>query len=312
MKANFLKIEKPCEEKWENMTPNEKGSFCDLCSKNVIDFTKLNQVEISNILSKSKGKICARVTSQQLKMPFHDSKKTIEFNFPFKNAAAGIMLTSTILGCQNINANEIKIETKQVVQNESQKNESRKPESKPNHSSSDNFTTFKGIVISEKSGKPIENAEITLVTIQKQITVHSLKDGTFSMEIPTELIDDDNVIRVTYDEIIKPNESEDRFYGYESSDYILNNLQLKSNYIIIAKDLYLYLGGIRAYPIDYKPVVLVNGKEITYKEFQKAQEGKKSTCDIKNKDYMYFNSKEAIAIFGYRAKDGLYILTDKK
>ncbi len=312
MKANFLKIDKPCEEKWENMTPNAKGNFCDLCSKNVIDFTQLNSIEISKILSKSKGRTCARVTSDQLRMPLLDSKKTTEFNFPFKNVAAGIMITSTVLGCQNINANEIKIETKQVVQNDSQKTESQKTESKPNPSSSDNFITFKGIVISEKTGKPIENAEITLVTINKQIIVHSLEDGTFSMKIPTELIDDDNVFRVSYDNYVKNNEREDRFYGYESSDYILNKLQLKSNYKIKAKDLHLYLGGISAYPIDYKPIVLVNGKEITYKEFQKAQEGKKSSCDVKNKDYMYFNSKEAIAIFGYRAKDGLFILTDKK
>ena len=222
------------------------------------------------------------------------------------------MITSTLIGCQNINANEIKIGTEQVVQNESQKNESQKPETKPNLSSSNNITTFKGIVVSEKTGKPIENAEIKLVTIHKQIIVHSLKDGTFSMEIPTELIDDDNVIRVSYDNFVKNNDREDRFYGYNSSDYILNKLQLKSNYKIKAKDLEIYLGGISAYPIDYKPVVLVNGKEITYKEFQKAQEGKKSSCDVNNKDYMYFNSKEAIAIFGYRAKDGLFILTDKK
>ena len=62
MKSKFLKLNKACSEQWENMTPNEKGSFCDVCSKNVIDFTQLSTREISEKIKNSKGEICARLT----------------------------------------------------------------------------------------------------------------------------------------------------------------------------------------------------------------------------------------------------------
>lgn len=313
MKANFLKIDTPCEEKWENMKPNKTGSFCDLCSKNVIDFTQLSSTEISIILSKSNGKICARITNDQLKTPLLNAKIPREFNFPFKNVAAGIMLTSALIGCQNTTMGEVKIETELIASNTIlNTSESQKAVAKPEKKTSLNFTTFKGIITAEKTGKSIENAEITLVTIHKQIKTYSLKDGSFSMEIPNELIDDDNVFRVTYEEVVRTEEENNRSHGYESADYILNKLQIKSNYKIKAKDLVLYLGGIGSYSEDYNPVVLVNGKEISYREFQKAQRGKKSTCDLNNKEYLFFESKEAIAIFGHKAKDGLYIITDKK
>jgi hypothetical protein len=312
MKANFLKIEKPCEEKWENMTPNDKGNFCDLCSKNVIDFTQLSQIEISKILSKSKGKICARVTSDQLKMPLIDTKPTHEFNFPFKNVAAGIMIASTLIGCQNTTKGKVSVETEQIASTNSLNQlENKKTKTKPEQPTAPNVTTFKGKVTSEKTGKPIENAEIIFAHAQKQFRKYTAFDGTFSMEIPNELIDDDNVVRVLYWNAKKTEEKESQF-GYQGADYILTKSELKSDFNIKATKLEIYLGGIIGYPADYSPIVLVNGKETSYKEFQKAQEGKKSTCDINNKDFLFFESKEAIAIYGQRAKDGLYIITDKK
>ncbi len=69
MKNTFLKISKPCQERWENMIPTEKGSFCAVCSKNVIDFTRLSTEEISAKMNASKRGLCARATPTQLKMP---------------------------------------------------------------------------------------------------------------------------------------------------------------------------------------------------------------------------------------------------
>ncbi|MGQ7947736.1 hypothetical protein [Flavobacterium sp. WC2509] len=39
MKNKFLKLDNPCSEKWKDMKPKDKGNYCDLCSKKVIDFT---------------------------------------------------------------------------------------------------------------------------------------------------------------------------------------------------------------------------------------------------------------------------------
>ena len=51
----FVSIPEPCHEKWDEMTPNEKGVFCVLCSKTVVDFTKLSDNEVKNYLFSHSG-----------------------------------------------------------------------------------------------------------------------------------------------------------------------------------------------------------------------------------------------------------------
>ena len=62
-----ISIPKPCHEDWNQMTPNEKGSFCDKCCKTVIDFTNKSAEEIKNTLLAENGKkVCGRFMSDQL------------------------------------------------------------------------------------------------------------------------------------------------------------------------------------------------------------------------------------------------------
>ena len=42
----MFKIKDPCSEDWSSMTPEEKGKFCDKCSKTVHDFTEKSDQEI--------------------------------------------------------------------------------------------------------------------------------------------------------------------------------------------------------------------------------------------------------------------------
>lgn len=63
-----IEINKPCHENWDAMTPNEKGAFCKVCTKNVIDFSKQTLDEIKDffsILPKS-NKVCGRFKESQL------------------------------------------------------------------------------------------------------------------------------------------------------------------------------------------------------------------------------------------------------
>ncbi|WP_241330424.1 hypothetical protein [Chryseobacterium arthrosphaerae] len=45
---NKIETQNPCSERWEDMRGFPTGKFCDVCSKNVIDFTKKLMKKSSN------------------------------------------------------------------------------------------------------------------------------------------------------------------------------------------------------------------------------------------------------------------------
>lgn len=60
-----ITIPKPCHENWDNMTPDEKGKFCSVCSKTVHDFTSFSDEELINTFDFNKN-ICGRFREDQL------------------------------------------------------------------------------------------------------------------------------------------------------------------------------------------------------------------------------------------------------
>lgn len=61
-----LSISKPCSEKWNEMTPTEKGRFCSVCERNLIDFTDFSDDELLRFVKNNDDKICGRFTKNQL------------------------------------------------------------------------------------------------------------------------------------------------------------------------------------------------------------------------------------------------------
>lgn len=318
MKIKYLQINKPCKENWENMKDTGNGKFCELCSKNVIDFSGLSQIEITNTLKFSKD-VCAKITIQQAKEPLINTSVQYDFNFPYSRniVAASLAVSTTLVSCQDSKNNEIPIQTNTSLQidlNSKEQNNTKLNKSNELNSIKDKSVSesiFTGKIYSEKKSVPVKNAKVMLVTTYKIFTTYSLNDGSFILKIPTELIDDENVIRVTYYNIEVTEKPDDHFYGFENADFILSKSEMENDYTIKAKPIILTLGGIGFYEENINPIVLENGAEIKYSEFAKALAGKKSSCLLENKEYLYFESKEAMAIYGKKAKDGLYILTPK-
>ncbi|MCW3169602.1 hypothetical protein OMO38_13835 [Chryseobacterium sp. 09-1422] len=82
-------IPKPCHENWEAMTPNEKGRFCQLCSKNVRDFTNSSDMEIIEDLS-GESDTCGNFRVDQL-------NRNLSYSFVnslLTKFAVGFILTS--------------------------------------------------------------------------------------------------------------------------------------------------------------------------------------------------------------------------
>lgn len=78
MKDQFsLEIKTPCQEKFENFKKTKNGGFCDSCSKEVKDFTKMTSLEIVEYFKKNSNKnTCGQFFNNQLKIyPQKPSKK---------------------------------------------------------------------------------------------------------------------------------------------------------------------------------------------------------------------------------------------
>ena len=62
-----ISINKPCQENWAEMTPDQQGAFCGKCLKTVIDFSTKSLSEIKDFFSAiQEQKVCGRFETEQL------------------------------------------------------------------------------------------------------------------------------------------------------------------------------------------------------------------------------------------------------
>lgn len=91
-----LTVPKPCHENWNEMTPNEKGRFCNQCSKTVIDFSKMSDRAIVQLIETSTSKICGHFCSNQLSRPLenYQIRRILSF-YPLPQLLSGLLLLGT-------------------------------------------------------------------------------------------------------------------------------------------------------------------------------------------------------------------------
>lgn len=66
-KSLQISVKKPCSENFANFKKTEQGGFCQSCQKEVIDFTRLSDLEIVHYFKSENGRICGRFMTSQLK-----------------------------------------------------------------------------------------------------------------------------------------------------------------------------------------------------------------------------------------------------
>lgn len=68
-----IQINEPCHENWSDMTDADKGRFCGVCNKVVVDFTKFSDAELFNYFSARKEnpseKLCGRFAAEKVIVP---------------------------------------------------------------------------------------------------------------------------------------------------------------------------------------------------------------------------------------------------
>jgi hypothetical protein len=75
-KSIELSIPKPCHEKWDQMDHTEKGAFCKVCTKEVMDFTHKSDREIMEYFEKVQDKTCGRFRDDQLQQQITEYTQT--------------------------------------------------------------------------------------------------------------------------------------------------------------------------------------------------------------------------------------------
>lgn len=110
MKA--IQIDNPCDENLDQMKPTENGGFCQKCSTDVYDFSKLNLLEIKKIFLKNKDQhMCGRFENKQLDELNHDFEvwkmnqpKAFQSKFIF---ALLLVFGMTLFSCSEEEAQQI-------------------------------------------------------------------------------------------------------------------------------------------------------------------------------------------------------------
>lgn len=115
-----ISIPEPCHEDWNKMVLNEKGRFCESCSKTVVDFTRMLPDDIKNYFLENRGKsICGRIKQSQMDSIIINIPRSVlysqtNFHHFFLLALFAVMGT-TLFSCTDKNGNKQKIDKIEIV-----------------------------------------------------------------------------------------------------------------------------------------------------------------------------------------------------
>lgn len=98
-----LKIEEPCNEDWDKMKIGLNSRHCEVCVKEVVDFTKMSRAEIlMYMVSKPTGSVCGRMTKDQFDFRHQDIPiliETLKVQRPSNSFLILALVCSTLSAC---------------------------------------------------------------------------------------------------------------------------------------------------------------------------------------------------------------------
>lgn len=160
-----ISIPTPCHENWDTMSPADKGRFCNSCQKNVIDFTKASDRQITEAFDKDNN-LCGRFLKNQLKRDLIISTGKNRF---WVTASAAVVALLTIGNSQAFAQTPVNTE----------QTDAKTANTEPSLSEK---RIIKGTVI-DNAGIPIPGTRITVKN--SKTSVETDFDGVFSLEATT-------------------------------------------------------------------------------------------------------------------------------
>lgn len=169
-----LVVNEPCHENWNKMTPDEKGRFCDICSKSVHDFTNKKDQEIIKVIENSSEGVCGRFRKSQL------NREIIDYQ-PIVMNKMSVMGALLLVGGFTIsNAVNSDFETGQV-----------EIIGKPLAETVLSNIQFKGVVLDALSKQSVPYCAISVYRGEELFKIASANDlGEFEMDVFLESVND--------------------------------------------------------------------------------------------------------------------------
>ncbi|MGJ8684556.1 MAG: hypothetical protein ACSHWW_08030 [Nonlabens sp.] len=300
-----------CSENWDGMKPHAQGKFCSQCDKSVVDFTDKTAQEISNLMSKHKNNLCARMTSEQLKMIYPEPQSPT-FKLPYSKIASTVMIAASIgisstaqqqepslnpslnqtQASTDSMSNAVSVKKESVINNENQNVE---------------FVKLRGLITFPDSDDPLPNVKITFYGLANFVSTYSLEDGTFLLNVPKNLVSDKNLVSYTFDDAQLPEEYVKGYFHYESIDVVLNEREVQVYHKLKARHAEEYLGVSSSFIVDKNPAIVVNGEKVPYRFYKRFLAGKSVDINFSQMTRKYVEFNVAEKFYGNRAAGGLIL-----
>ena len=175
------------------MTSTSQGKYCDKCAKQVIDFSTMTDQQILNYIQKKEGRMCGRLTTQQINRKLISNQPTSRFSGFLKFLVSGILLSQAELAAG---------QTHVVYRYEKQFHEDdgihpAKPDTIDQPVPIDTTKNqIHGIVIDGTTGEPLIFANVDII---KPLTgTQTDFDGRFTLPVPDNWKEDSIKIEVSY------------------------------------------------------------------------------------------------------------------
>lgn len=205
-----ISIPEPCHEDWNKMIPNEKGRFCESCSKTVVDFTEMLPDDIKNYFLENRGKsICGRIKQSQLDSIIINIPRSVLYSqtnyHHFFLLALFAVMGTTLFSCADKNGNKQKIDKIEIVEDYKALNKSNKKGIEKNKE-------IKSTV--KKTKRPIHKASCSVGEI---IMPEEIKDNS------SKEIEDDTIYSGVAAINVKPDfqGGVNKFYSFITQNYKL-------------------------------------------------------------------------------------------
>lgn len=182
----ILSIPQPCHQSWNEMTPADKGRFCQSCQKTVTDFSTLSDSQFIDLLKNKQTSACGRFTASQLNRvisePVPDKRRK-----PFVSIAAIVAALTIAMPSLKAIAFTAKVE---------QTSDSGNKPTTYNITLEDSTGFISGVVKAEKDSFPLEG--VTIKIKDRNIGTVTDQSGQFKLRIPDDFKEKVMVLEVRY------------------------------------------------------------------------------------------------------------------